>query len=91
MYTVLNKCPICGNKLEIGLLHQYENIFSITSSGKMSKTRLRKEDVGPMECSSIRCVTGDFATDFDWEIVSPNDFKGRVVSMDGTFYIEKEE
>lgn len=46
---ILNKCPICGGKLEYNTLCQYTNVYYVEKNGDLTKQR--KEDNGPMDCS----------------------------------------
>lgn len=70
MEEILNKCPLCGGKIEYSALMQYENIHSVLKSGKLSKNRVRKADVGPMECGYMYCKNDkcDFITNTDLEV-----------------------
>lgn len=65
---ILNKCPICGAKLEYSALMQYSNVYDVLKNGELSKRRKRKEDNGTMECGYISCTNEncDFATDCDY-------------------------
>lgn len=40
---ILNKCPICGGKLEYNMLCQYTNIYGIKRNGDLTERRKRKE------------------------------------------------
>lgn len=51
---ILNKCPICGGKLEYNTLCQYTNVYYVKKNGDLTKQRKRKEDNGPMDCSFSR-------------------------------------
>ncbi len=70
MGKILNKCPICGGKLEYSELHQYSNIYSVLENGHLSKNRKRKEDNGSMECGYLSCTNKDcdFTTDCDFNV-----------------------
>ena len=67
MEKILNKCPICGAGLEYIELYQYNMVYKVLKNGKISSRRIRKEDVGPMECAQLLCTNEncDFATDFE--------------------------
>lgn len=67
MAKLLNKCPICGDRLQYSALMQYSDIYKIKSNGKLTKNRIRKEDVGSMECGYISCISCDFITDCSFE------------------------
>lgn len=54
MAKILNKCPLCGSKLEYSALMQYANVYTIKNNGELSK-KSKKEDVGSMECGYICC------------------------------------
>ena len=83
MEKILNKCPICGGNLEYCALMQYSNIYGIKKNGELTKNKLRKEDVGSMECGYLSCTNDecDFATDCDF--VSVN-HKNIVIWQNGT-------
>lgn len=68
MTKLLNKCPLCGSKLEYSALMQYAYVHTIKNDGELSK-RAKKVDAGTMECGFISCQnTGcDFLTNVDLE------------------------
>ena len=68
---ILNKCPICGGKLEYNMLCQYTNIYGIKRNGDLAKQRKRKEDAGSIECGFISCANGDFLTDCELNVIEP--------------------
>lgn len=72
MKKILSKCPVCSNKLEYSNLMQYSNVYGIKKNGELTEKRIRKEDVGSMECGFISCSNEscDFVTDCD--LVSEN-------------------
>ena len=67
---VLNKCPLCGSKLEYCALYQYSIIYNILNNGKLAKKRKKKRDEGSMECGFISCINEDcnFHTDCDLDV-----------------------
>lgn len=65
MAKILNKCPICGNKLEYYELMQYSDVYRIKGNGELTKNRVRKGNVGSIECGFISCINCDFVTDCD--------------------------
>lgn len=67
---ILNKCPICGSKLEYTELCQYEKVYCITKKGKITSRHKYKADVGSMECGYIICTNEecDFYTDCDLNV-----------------------
>ena len=71
MGKILNKCPVCGGKLEYNSLYQYSLVYKILKSGRLSARRVRKEDCGPMECGFITCTNEDceFMTDCDLKVL----------------------
>lgn len=77
MDKILNKCPICGSKLEYSALMQYSDIYAILENGKLSKNRVRRENNGPMECGYIGCVNSncDFSTDCDLDALTHREIK----------------
>ena len=64
MAKVLNKCPICGGKLEFCSLYQYSYDYTIKKNGELSK-KAKKSDACSMDCGFIYCQNEDFVTDFD--------------------------
>lgn len=66
MAKLLNKCPLCGNKLEYSALMQYAYVYTIKNNGELSQ-KGKKEDIGTMECGFISCTNEkcDFTTDTD--------------------------
>lgn len=74
MSKLLNKCPICGNKLTYSALMQYSLNFQIKRNGQLS-AKEKKGDEGSMECGFISCTNSDcnFVTDCDLECINhPN-------------------
>ena len=65
---ILNKCPICGSKLQYNAYYQYSNIYSIKRNGELSDTRVRKIDNGSLESGFIFCTNSkcNFVTDVDF-------------------------
>lgn len=49
MKDILNKCPVCGSKLEYHSLYQFSKVYKILKNGKLSARPQRSESVGPME------------------------------------------
>ena len=74
---ILNKCPLCGEKLEYNSLFQYTNVYEILANGKLSKKRKRKEDSGSMECGFISCTNKncDFSTDCDLDVLEHKEIR----------------
>lgn len=64
---ILNKCPICGGKLEYYELMQYSLDYKIKKNGRLAK-RYKKGEAGPMECGFIGCTICDFLTNCDLEV-----------------------
>lgn len=90
MKRILNRCPICGNRLEYSALMQYSDVYAIKNNGELTKNRVRKEDVGAMECGFITCTSTscDFATDCDLKCIAYPDIK--IWSKDGKYYYKDE-
>ena len=89
---ILNKCPVCGGRLEYNLLYQYTKIFGIKKNGELTKKKLRQEDNGPLECGFISCENADFITDCDLNIAEPKNIGIRVFqNRDKLCYEEIEE
>lgn len=77
MADILNKCPICGNKIEYVALHQYSNIYDVLKSGQLAKKRKKKEDNGSMECGYLSCTNEEcnFCTDCDLHSLNHNNIR----------------
>lgn len=82
---VLNRCPICGSKLEFSALYQYEKVYGIKADGTLTSQPKLKRDVGSMECGFISCTNDDcdFHTDCD---LDTEDHKHIHVFQDGSVY-----
>lgn len=91
MANILNKCPICGGKLEQGSLYQYTRYHTIGKSGKVLRKGARREDNGPMEASFIVCVNEDFMTDCEYTVTVPNDSGIEISQHNDILYWESEE
>lgn len=89
MKKILNKCPICGGKLEYSNLMQYSDVYGIKKNGELTIKRIRKEDIGPMECGFIACTNEDcnFATDCDLD--SANHLNIKVWQEGNKYYYSK--
>ena len=74
MAEILNKCPICGSRLEYYSLYQFSKIYDVLKSGKLSARPKRREDEGPMECGFIACTNSEcyFRTNCDLEVEEDN-------------------
>ena len=89
---ILNKCPICGGKLEYNALCKYSNVYGIKRNGDLTERRKRKEDAGSIECGFISCVNGDFLTDCELNVIEPQINKIKVFLGDkGCYYYEEGE
>lgn len=77
MAEILNKCPICGSRLEFYSLYQITKVYDVLKSGKLSARPKRKEDEGPMECGFIACVNSgcNFRTNCDLEVENDNRYE----------------
>lgn len=77
MQKVLNRCPLCGSRLEYHSLYQYDLVFKVLNNGGISSRPVRKIDDCPMESAFIACSNEDcnFATDCD---LGPYDKKLRM-------------
>lgn len=66
MEKLLNKCPICGEKLIYSALMQYSLDFQLKRNGELSANG-KKGNEGSMECGYICCTNSNcnFATDCD--------------------------
>ena len=68
MWKILNKCPICGGRLEYVEFYQYTISRTIKLNGEVSKKNKKKIDAGSLECGFIQCEKKncDFITDNDY-------------------------
>lgn len=84
MKKILNKCPLCGGKLKYSALMQYSCVHTIKSNGELSK-KVKKEDIGPMECGFISCSNSEcnFTTNCDLEC---EEHKNIEIWLDGDKY-----
>ena len=89
MKKLLNKCPICGSKLETDSLWQYSVVATIKKDGTTSK-RYRICNKGPMECTAIRCINNDFATDYDLIVETPKNSNILIFSEGSEFFFDDE-
>lgn len=85
---ILNKCPVCGGKLEYSHLNQYANVYSIKSNGELSK-RKRKEDIGSMDCGFISCTDCDFVTNCDLECESHKNIE--ILQINDKYYYDYDD
>lgn len=88
---ILNKCPICGGKLEYNMLCQYTNIYGIKRNGDLTERRKRKEDAGSMECGFIACTNEDFMTDCDLTVTVPQNSDITILQIHDHYYYEEGE
>lgn len=90
MKKLLNKCPVCGAKLEYSTMMQYALNYQIKRNGELS-VKSNKSDCGSMECGFISCknIDCDFATDCTFHSEKHPEIK--VYPINGKFYYEKEE
>lgn len=86
MVHLLNKCPICGEKIYCDDLYQYGIHHQLKRNGEMSKTS-RKIDYGSIEASIFYCNNKEcgFSTNADWEGESPYN-NIRIYLKDGKYY-----
>lgn len=87
---ILNKCPICGGKLEYNMLCQYSEVYGIKRNGELTERRKRKEDNGPIECGFIACTNEDFATDCEMNVTVPWQSKITITQIGYRYYYEEE-
>lgn len=87
---ILNKCPICGGKLEYNVLCQYSNIYGIKRNGDLTERIKRKEDAGSMECGFISCPNRDFLTDCELHVIEPRNSKIKIFQDDNNCYCYEE-
>jgi hypothetical protein len=88
MSQILNKCPICGGKLQFSNLMQFTRDYTIKKNGRLSAKSTRSDDC-PMDAAFVACTSCDFVTNCDGEY---KDYERRiqVYSQDGVMmYDEK--
>ena len=79
-------------KLEQGVLYQYEEVYAVIKAGKISRRRIRKDDCGPVGCTHLSCVNGDFLTDYEWNIIEPRHLtKSHIFFKDNKLWLETED
>lgn len=83
----MNKCPICGAKLEYSDLMQFSRDYTIKKNGKVSK-KCKNSDVCPMECGFIACTVCDFHTNCDLEVEENPEIK--IYQQNDVFMYEDE-
>lgn len=95
MEKILNKCPVCGQRIEFHIMYQDTDAYNILKNGKLSKNRNRRKTVRyPMDASYISCSdpSCEFATDSDWNVIRPCGLTGSIDKRsDGTFVIDVNE
>lgn len=74
MAKILNKCPICGARLEYSDLMQFSKDYQIKLNGRLSKNS-KNSSVSPMECGFISCTSCDFHTNCDLECEENHNIK----------------
>ena len=91
MKDILNKCPVCGSKLEYHSLYQFSKVYKILKNGKLSARPQRNESACPMECGFIACSNADcdFHTNCDLEVEEGR--KYRIYQTGDTYKIEINE
>lgn len=90
MKQILNKCPVCGGKIEYNQLMQYSHNYRIKQNGQLS-VNYYKEDHGSMDCGFISCINPecDFVTDCDLNSENHSDIK--IWQKEERFYYEVKE
>jgi len=81
MDKILNKCPICGARLEYSVLMQFSKDYQIKLNGRLSKNS-KNSDVSPMECGFISCTACDLECEEDHNI--------KIYQEDGVYMYEDE-
>lgn len=76
MTKILNKCPLCGNRLQYSRMMSFSYDSTIKLNGEPS-AKEKKTKAGSLECGFISCTNGDcdFATDCDLKCESNNHIK----------------
>ena len=89
MMRLLNKCPFCESTIEYSALMQYSNVYKVLQNGLLSKKRIRKDDIGSMECGYYSCTNPDcdFTTDCELQVISHNGIE--LEFWDGKIYYSK--
>jgi hypothetical protein len=84
---ILNKCPICGAKLQYSRMMSFSFDFIIKRNGELS-AKAKKGKPGSLECGFISCTGDDcdFVTDCDFECSKYRHIK--IWQQGGGFYYE---
>ena len=85
MVKILNKCPICGERLEYSRLMQFSKDNRIKLDGTLSKNS-KNSGVSSMECGFISCTACNFHTNCDLEVEGNNNLK--IYQENGVFMYE---
>lgn len=85
MTKILNKCPICGERLEYSALMQFTKDYQIKLNGKLSKNS-KNSDVSPMECGFISCTACNFHTNCDLKCEENHNIK--IYQKNGVYLYE---
>ena len=90
MKKLLNKCPICGSRLEYSALMQYSLNYQIKLNGEISVNG-KKRDIGSIDCGYISCTNPDcdFITDCDFNCVNHRNIK--IQQFGNKFYYQNED
>lgn len=87
MAKTLNKCPICGGRLQYHSMMQFTEDYKIKLDGTLSK-RFKKSDSSPMECGFIACISCNFHTNCDLEVEENHNMK--IYEENGVYMYEDE-
>lgn len=92
MENILNKCPICGSKLEYHAYFQFTKVYRILKNGKLSSRPIRNEDDCAMDCGFILCENPDcdFHTNSDLEVENNKEYE-IYLSGDASYKIESKK
>lgn len=88
MAKILNKCPICGGRLQYHHIMQFTEDYKIKLDGTLSK-QFKKSDSCSMECGFISCTFCDFHTNCDLEVKENHNIK--IYQEHGVYMYENKE
>lgn len=88
MIKILNRCPICGERLEYNFLMQFTRTYKIKLDGKLSKN-FKKNDVCPTECGFISCTNCKFRTDCDLKVEENSKIK--IYEQNGVYMLYEDD
>lgn len=90
MAKILNKCPLCGNRLQYSRMMSFTYNSILKLNGEPSAKK-KKSEAGSLECGFLSCTNGecDFVTDCDLQCERKYHIK--IWEEDGKFYYDDTE